>query len=942
MMLVLLLPGVAMSQDNPSNDSFKEQYVRLYHEYVKNPSSVSTLVDLAAFYAASGNPLQNFPQAATYIRQAEEVYVAKLRDDNSHREMQKLVNKGYTLQSIRQQKRDIETQAMAYLRQHQATLGSEELAAFSTAFSSNSSIVREVNAGKLRVDYEQTLSENTLAGYYTFCQNHPGTPEADTAERALAVLAQRYFALYDDASLVDAAAAPYSASATVRQAAMQRKSSLAFAAACRANTPEAYADYLEKYPRGADYLAALERSRQLHGIEFSTLSTPEELARFIDTYNDDPLADSAMVRLRNMIVNDHSQRAAHIYFSRYQLDDEYIKIFRDYYGWYVEEGNHAPLAIFAQKHPDFPDQHTLKADLKRSAAFDSIDLTQRYTEADYGRVSDAVRRTMGKGLSFVALQRLLQQQIARKEWAAAKSRMKSFELCFEESYTDKYNELGNLLDGAGAVASHLELLTDSLERAVSNPNNHFLYYSHTHRGRHVISYVYHTKKNWQYVGDVRFVDSVTLTVPVVVDTTDTLAASDSVQQFMLLRTTQPLTPQPSAQLFCFYRNYALVGIDGDVWLAEMVSDSLWMLRRHYSAPLNTSYIETDAFLLEDGSGILFASDRPDGLNVQPSGSYFHGDTALATDLYYLALDATGNPVGEPVNLGLQVNSPYCELSPLLSRNLRTLYFVTDARGLGYGDVYKTTRTDISDWSHWSTPVSLGRVVNSPFEESALSFANGEKNVFYLSANASGRRACYSFATQHDTTQAARSVKIDVSDALPLYRLMVVDMQNQRVVSNMMSDAIDSVQSVSLLQGQPYAVLAMGYRKYVPTQMVVPEKNRLVSLHGYDAGQPLPQQPLPLVRFSGNSSRLLPMAEKELECLAMYLKQRPEVQIELVVNVKGDNEAQCYDLSLQRALAIRTFLVGTEGIDAGRIHLSAFGNIHFKDGTATSEVAVVFR
>ena len=61
------------------------------------------------------------------------------------------------------------------------------------------------------------------------------------------------------------------------------------------------------------------------------------------------------------------------------------------------------------------------------------------------------------------------------------------------------------------------------------------------------------------------------------------------------------------------------------------------------------------FRVENGTGMLLASDRPNGQNLQPSGALFHGDTALATDLYFIPY--TQNGWGAAVNLGVTVAAP---------------------------------------------------------------------------------------------------------------------------------------------------------------------------------------------------------------------------------------------------------------------------------------------
>ena len=204
--------------------------------------------------------------------------------------------------------------------------------------------------------------------------------------------------------------------------------------------------------------------------------------------------------------------------------------------------------------------------------------------------------------------------------------------------------------------------------------------------------------------------------------------------------------------FCLYDNGTkmLVGRDGDIWTAHLDGDT-WRLDEALPAPVNSRYIETDAYMLPDGSGMLFASDRPEGCNVQHSGVNYHGDTALATDLYYVACAA--GQWGTPIHLDNIVNTPYCERYPLMSRNGKTLYFVSDGRGgMGYGDIYRTTRLDES-WQRWSEPENLGREVNSAHREGELAF-NADESLLYFASDRSRMKGYYSTATTHNRKAAA--------------------------------------------------------------------------------------------------------------------------------------------------------------------------------------------
>ena len=912
-MCAVLLYGVAMGQDDSAFVAFEEQYIQLNKEYAKAPNNVANLLDMAAFYMQPDNPYHSLTLAAGYAKRAETLYTAWVQDKERYRDVQKLIRKGITIPVIRQRRKDIEAQAVLYVRSHVPNIDEAEAAAFIETFSDNTEMVKRLRAKVLSDDYMKVCEENTIEGYYLFMQSHPNTVEADSAEAAIARIAPRFVSQFESEAAIDSAVAPFPASPALRQAAMRQKSRMAYLQARRTNSEEAYSLYLERYPRGEYYLEALDRLQHLRNDEFGLLSAPEELADYALNHSDDPLADSALARLRRMVTQERSQRAAQIYLSQFPLDENHSDVYRHYYEWYAEEGNGEPIRTFALLHPDYPYRLAINSDLVRAAIIDSVDLVQPFMEADYDQMETNIRLLMGRKTAFVALQRILQQQIAHKDWAAAQKRMQKFDLCFEEVSSAEYAELAALLADNAAVSSRPEMQDSKAKilRWTAHPTENYLYFSYEeddHLAIGCVSKNTHGKHSeWGYDGKVNIEGCTADVVP-----------------------------------YNFYDNgrKVLLGIAGDIWSAEVVSDTLWQLREHFGSPVNTPYMEQDAFMLEDGTGMLLVSDRPGGINIQRSGSYYHGDTASAFDIYYIPFNF--GKWGDAVNLGLGVNTPYCELSPLLSRNMRTLYYITDARGLGYGDIYCVTRSDIDDWTHWSQPVNLGRGVNSAFSESSLSFGKGERRVYYTTGTLyNGKNACKSFATRHDTSSACRQIVINMGNVADVLRQVEwVEVWRQRPVSCIKGRQLDTVAVLPLYRDKTYALLAEADWVYIPTQAIRGGEVESITLEGYTLEEfELPVQ-LPLTSFYGSTAQLQPLAHKELKVLAHFLQQHTGCQIELLVHADGDDDKAAYVLSLQRATAIRNYLVSC-GIAADRIHLSAYGNVAFKQGLSPWPVAVRF-
>ena len=373
--------------------------------------------------------------------------------------------------------------------------------------------------------------------------------------------------------------------------------------------------------------------------------------------------------------------------------------------------------------------------------------------------------------------------------------------------------------------------------------------------------------------------------------------------------------------------------NGDVMIMVYdATDSSWRVSDIPPYPVNTDYIETDGYLLPDGSGMLLASDRPGGFNLQASGENFHGDTALATDLWFIP--CTGNRWGTPVNLGLKVNTPYCERYPVLSRNLRTLYFVSDGHnGLGYGDIYVVERSDPNDWTSWGEPRNLGRGVNSAFREADLSLSPDEKRL-YFTTNAAGQWDTFSVATHHNRAAAGSVYNLTLGELEnSLVRLYVADVDRQEVTQVIESGqwTADNEQaasvSVNRLGDNRYALLADAGTRFVTATLMPRSGDNDYRLPAYTYTELVAMDrplPLPVVDFSADGAELLPVAQLQLEQLARFLAVHPAAVAELMVDVPGSDARHCYDLALQRCEALRDFL-SQRGVAASRLLLSPYGN-----------------
>lgn len=111
--------------------------------------------------------------------------------------------------------------------------------------------------------------------------------------------------------------------------------------------------------------------------------------------------------------------------------------------------------------------------------------------------------------------------------------------------------------------------------------------------------------------------------------------------------------------------------------------------------INTRYWESHAFISEDGTKLIFASDRPGGFG--------------GLDLYIS--HKQGGDWGPPVNLGPEINTEFNEDRPFLVNNGKTLFFSSQGHDNTGG--YDIFRSDLQPNTLWSKPQNLGYPINNP-------------------------------------------------------------------------------------------------------------------------------------------------------------------------------------------------------------------------------------
>jgi WD40-like Beta Propeller Repeat len=174
----------------------------------------------------------------------------------------------------------------------------------------------------------------------------------------------------------------------------------------------------------------------------------------------------------------------------------------------------------------------------------------------------------------------------------------------------------------------------------------------------------------------------------------------------------------------FFNSDRLGGLGGqDLYVSRRHTrdDFRWELPENLGSGVNTSAGEVGPTLFADDEAdtmvLLFASNRPGGLG----GNDIYASTRLADGTF-----------GAPVPV-VELNSSSDDNAPAIRRDGLEIFITSDRPGtLGGADLWVATRATTAD--RWSTPVNLGPLVNTSFNDGGASLSR-DGTVLYFHSNA---------------------------------------------------------------------------------------------------------------------------------------------------------------------------------------------------------------
>lgn len=318
-------------------------------------------------------------------------------------------------------------------------------------------------------------------------------------------------------------------------------------------------------------------------------------------------------------------------------------------------------------------------------------------------------------------------------------------------------------------------------------------------------------------------------------------------------------------------------------------------------------------LSQDETIIYFSSDRPGGFGGK--------------DIWVAWRDSPSKPFGRPYNVGPVVNTPGDEMFPFLRADT-LLYFASDGHpGLGGLDIFYS---GLDSGNVWGQPVNLGIPINSEADDFAIIFEPvGEKGFF--STNRSGRKSkedIYSFIVPPVEYTLSGVVKDDRTlQVVPGARVDIVGSDGISMTARTADNGVYMFGKSQIMPNTTYEIIVSKDNYFNSSGRVTTvgfEKSK--DLTRDFILQPIPEEPivLPDILYDLAKWDLKPQYQDSLQGLIVTLDENPTLVIELASHTDTrDTEERNDILSQRRAQSVVDYVI-ERGIDPDRLIAKGYG------------------
>ncbi|GAB1429875.1 hypothetical protein MASR2M18_07080 [Ignavibacteria bacterium] len=361
----------------------------------------------------------------------------------------------------------------------------------------------------------------------------------------------------------------------------------------------------------------------------------------------------------------------------------------------------------------------------------------------------------------------------------------------------------------------------------------------------------------------------------------------------------------------------------DIFTAEKTPDG-WGRPMQIPRPVNSEFHEEAGCLSADGQFLIFTSDRPGGIGpyVPKSGYIYAGQGWGNSDIY--VSQKTTNGWSAPINLGSTINTPFAESSVFLHPDGKTMYFCSNGHyGLGGLDIYKATRLSDTSWTQWSEPLNIGKLVNTAEDDWGYKVTVDGERAYFAARNREGGYGGWDIFSmpipkqlRPENVVVARGKVVDARGIPIGATIRWEDLSTGKIVGSLQSDPQTGMYFIALPGKKLYGYYAEKSGYYSVSKNADLRKSNKSNEYRYDITlvkaldlSAMPAIPINNIFFDYDSYELKSESYSELSRLADFLKNNPEIRIEIGGHT-DDQGSAAYNMTLSqhRAEAVRERLI----------------------------------
>lgn len=642
-----------------------------------------------------------------------------------------------------------------------------------------------------------------------------------------------------------------------------------------------------------------------------------ELTNFMSRYRGTPESKIAQEKMEEFVtlLNLPEGKPVEFYrrlIERYPTNPNIGKAWELFYRTYTFDGELLTLEKFVINYPAYPFPEEIKRDRNAAQLVERYKLDSEHTPSISNIYRSYILQAAPRHLSLKVLRMYIRPMIEARDFARAADTVQSFAAQFGDS--PSYAGLLQVLTEETPVTSKKPLAgfvnsTGTEFSPVLTENDRVMYFCGKNRTGNI-------------GGEDIFVSRLTDSLwsePSVIPGINTVLGNEAPESLSA----------DGTQMLLFQ--------NGDIYSSNKYLNHLKQMR--WSDPVrfptvNTSGWDGDATLSSDGNALLFATESGQRHNMQ----YIARDRKDRFDIYVSVHGDKG--WSEPINLGENINTHFCERYPYLHPDMQTLYFSSEGHGgLGGLDVFVSKRLNPDSWTEWSVPKNLGRYINTAQDDTGYKISN-DGTLAYFAVFEGAQSDIYTVELpEHLRPQklAVISGRVLSADSAGISaQIRAEDLTTGELIGQWRSNVEDGSFTVLLPLGRSYGYF-VSQEGYFPTSAHIDlmQTDTMIELQQMFVMQSIDTLirysravEMPNIFFATDEHKLHASSYPELRRIAKILSQTKITEIQIEGHTDSVGTAQ-YNmrLSQKRAQSVADFLKEQNGLANMKIIARGYGSTY---------------